>query len=240
MGNSAPLAAVVFDAVGTLIEPWPTVAEAYAHAAARQGVFLDHTMLRDRFRNAFALDETDEQRGPLSTGELIENRRWRRIVGAVLPEATDSERAFQELWSHFADPTSWRVFEDVAPAMNSLREMGVDVRIGSNFDARLRRVLVGFEPLAPLADSAIVSSEVGYRKPHEAFYRAACESLRLPPNRVLFVGDDPVNDLYGPRQAGLHALALDRRGRDPKAARNLLGVVDAIQDWAVHFNTHHH
>ena len=84
-----------------------------------------------------------------------------------------------------------------------LRGAGLPVRIASNFDGRLRAVAAGLPELAGFVDTLIISSEVGYRKPHPAFYAAACASLGLPTDRVLSVGDDPENDVLGAERAGL-------------------------------------
>lgn len=212
---------IVLDAVGTLIEPRPSVAAAYAGAARRQGVELDPAVVRARFRRHFNRDERDERRGPLATDEALEYRRWRRIVTGVLPEVPDPDRAFEELWDHFARPESWAVFDDVRQAAAGLEAAGIAVRVASNFDARLYRVLSGLPAIAHLAAGAVISSEVGYRKPHPAFYQAACRSLGLPPNQVLCVGDDVENDVHGPRRAGLHALLLDRGGWAPNTLPRL-------------------
>jgi putative hydrolase of the HAD superfamily len=211
----ADIGGIVLDAVGTLIDPRPTVAEAYAGAARRQGVVLEPAEVRRRFREHFGADEVDEGRGPLATDETHEARRWRRIVAGVLPELPDPARGFAELWDHFARPDSWRCFADAGPALRTLAEAGVPIRIASNFDARLRGIVGALPELAPWAETLIISSEVGYRKPHPAFYLAACASLGLPPHRVLCVGDDPENDLFGPARAGLRAALIDRDGRAP-------------------------
>ncbi|QDV38191.1 HAD family hydrolase [Tautonia plasticadhaerens] len=205
--------AVILDAVGTLIDPAPSVAEVYAGAARRQGLEVETGEVRRRFKEHFRRDELDDLRGPMVTDESIEYRRWRRIVGGVLPGLAEPDRAFLELWEHFGRPDAWRCFDDVIPAVGLLREAGLAVRVGSNFDGRLRQVLRGLPGLEPLADSVVISSEVGYRKPHPSFYRAACDRLELPPPVVLSVGDDPENDDAGARRAGLSAALIDRSGR---------------------------
>ncbi|MDX2037026.1 MAG: HAD-IA family hydrolase [Isosphaeraceae bacterium] len=210
--TTSEIAAVAFDAVGTLIEPFPSVARAYADAAERQGVVLDPAEVKTRFGRWFRVDEVDETKGPMATDEAIERARWRRIVGNVLPEVADPERAFQELWDHFGRATAWRVFDDVVPALEILRTAGVPFVTASNFDARLRSVLAGLPGLSDLAESAVISSLVGYRKPHSRFYACTAEALGVDPARVLFIGDDPVNDLEGPRRAGMSAARLDRGG----------------------------
>ncbi len=93
---------IVFDAVGTLIKPDPSVAEAYTATAARQGVELEPDDVRARFQVHFQSDEVHGNGGALSTDEATERRRWRMIVTGVLPEMPDLDRAFDELWEHFS------------------------------------------------------------------------------------------------------------------------------------------
>jgi putative hydrolase of the HAD superfamily len=206
---------IVFDAVGTLIRPEPSVAEAYAATAARQGVRLQPDVVRTRFQLHFANDEVRENGGAFSTDEETERRRWRKIVMGVLPEIPDLDRAFDELWEHFSTPGSWRCFPDVAPALRAFSAQGLAVCVGSNFDGRLRRVVQGLPELAECLESLIVSSEVGFRKPHPSFYHAACARLGLQPERVLCVGDDLENDVLGAIRAGLSGMLLDRAARAP-------------------------
>lgn len=218
---------VVFDAVGTLIEPSPPVADVYRAAAARQGVALEPEVIRDRFRRHFRDDDLDEMAGPMVTDEASELRRWRRIVGGVLPEVPEPGRAFEELWGHFARPGAWRCFPDVAGSVRRLSDAGFPVRVASNFDGRLRGVVAGLPEIAGLGESLFISSEVGFRKPHPEFYRAVCVALGLPPGQVLFVGDDPENDVEGPNRAGLRAARLDR-SRHPEAGPNVLPGLAAL------------
>src|SRR5207249_8911999 len=90
------IAGIVFDAVGTLIKPDPSVAVAYTTAARRQGVELEPAEVRGRFQVHFQSDEVHAEQGVLSTDEATERRRWRKIVGDVLPEIPEPERAFDE------------------------------------------------------------------------------------------------------------------------------------------------
>ena len=206
---------LVLDAVGTLIDPVPSVARVYADAALRQGLIVDEVEVKRRFGRHFRNDEVDEQLGPMVTDESIEYRRWRRIVANVLPDLPDQPKAFDELWDHFGRAEAWRCFPDVAEGLHTLRDNGYRVRIASNFDGRLRAVAAGLPELAGFVDALVISSEVGYRKPHPTFYAAACASLGLPTDSVLCVGDDPENDVLGAERAGLRGLLLDRDDRRP-------------------------
>jgi putative hydrolase of the HAD superfamily len=206
---------IVFDAVGTLIKPEPSVAEAYVAAASRQGVALDPEVVRARFDVHFQNGGVHAGQGVLSTDEMTERRRWRKIVKGVLPEVPDPDRAFDELWEHFGRPESWRCFADVSPAIGIFVEMGISLCVGSNFDGRLRRVVRGLPELGLGINSLVISSEVGYRKPHPLFFEAVCAHLNLPGSMVICVGDDLENDVLGAMRAGLRGLLLDRRSNGP-------------------------
>ena len=204
---------IVFDAVGTLIKPVPNVADAYTAAAARQGITLDPEEVRARFHAHFQSDTVHAAHGVLSTDEATERRRWRMIVMGVLPEIAEPDRAFDELWDHFGRAESWRCYPDVVPVLDCLADQQISVCVGSNFDGRLRRVVNGLPELEDRMEKLVISSEVGFRKPHPSFFQAACAQLGLPPEQVLCVGDDAENDVRGAIRAGLSALLLDRGTR---------------------------
>lgn len=215
-GYQGSFSGIVLDAVGTLIEPVPSVAEAYAAAAQAQGVELDTEIVRARFAAAFSAAEESDGRSSWETDEARERARWRRIVGSVLPEVPNPSLAFEGLWLHFGLPESWRAFEDDEGLLSSAEEAGIVCCVASNFDARLRAILRGIKPLERLESSAVISSEVLFRKPHPSFYAAAEGVLGIDRTQLLFVGDDWTNDVEGPLRAGFGgALLLDRKGRRP-------------------------
>jgi putative hydrolase of the HAD superfamily len=206
---------IVLDAVGTLIEPVPSVSHAYAHAAKRQGVEIDIAVLKSRFRASFRVQESDAAADRWVTDEACERRRWRRIVAECLPEVPDHQSAFEELWVHFGDPKSWRVYSDVEPALRVFRRSGIRLCIGSNFDSRLRQVVSGLPPLAGWPDPLLISSEIGFRKPHPSFYLAAARALNLRGPEILSVGDDRENDGNGAIRAGLRSHLIVRTNDVP-------------------------
>jgi putative hydrolase of the HAD superfamily len=221
------VAGLVIDAVGTLIEATPPVAEIYTQIARRQGLAVSADEVKALFHRHFGEDEVDEMHGPLATDESCERQRWVRIVGNVLPDLPEPERGFQELWDHFGRSDAWRCFADVPSSLRALEVAGMPVRIASNFDGRLRQVVQGLPPLARWSESLIISSEIGYRKPHPSFYKAACASLALPPEQVLCVGDDPENDGHGPRRAGCLSVLIHRGGPPPEDLPHFPGL-DAL------------
>ena len=201
----------MFDAVGTLIYPEPSVAQVYAETGRRFGSNLTQAEVAERFRQAFRQHEQDDFAGSLQTSEEAEFARWRRIVGQVLVDVTDPESCFDQLFEHFARSAAWRTFPDVPRALDQLVSRGHTVGIASNFDERLLGIS---RQLAPLdrCQFVLVSSQIGFRKPHRKFFEAIASHVGLPADQILYVGDDRVNDLDGARTIGMPSVLVDRSG----------------------------
>lgn len=208
----ANIRAIAFDAVGTLIDPYPGVAAAYRNAAGVLGLDLPEETIRVRFAKAFARDENADGH---RTDEARERLRWRAIVGDCLPELSpdQADAAFESLWTHFAEARNWRLFPDSAEAIHALANAGYRLCVASNFDSRLRQVWAGLVGDTLPLSNLVISSEVGCRKPGATFYDAVTKALDMPASEILFVGDDFENDFRVPRLAGFEAVLVDRRGR---------------------------
>lgn len=204
-----PVAAVLFDAVGTLIEPDPPVAEAYQAAGRRFGSQLSSQQILGRFRAAFARQERlDAAESGDRTDEPRERRRWQAIVGEVFDDVADSAGLFDALWRHFAASAHWRLCPGAADCWRELSARGLALGIASNFDARLLAVCEGLAPLDECR-RVFVSSQLGVRKPNPAFFAAIAERLRLPPERILLAGDDLDNDFLAAAAAGWQSVLID-------------------------------
>jgi len=92
--------------------------------------------------------------------------------------------------------------EAMIGALGRLRAAGVPVAIVSNSlgDDCYR----GFD-LAALADVAVISSEVGVRKPSRAIYEIACTRLDVPPAECVMI-DDLEHNLQGAERIGIRGL----------------------------------
>lgn len=60
-------------------------------------------------------------------------------------------------------------------------------------------------PLGRYFQFSIPAGEAGVAKPHPAIFQAAARRAGLPVENLLHIGDDPVCDVLGARDAGLHA-----------------------------------
>jgi putative hydrolase of the HAD superfamily len=197
--------AVLFDAVGTLIRPVPDVHEVYATFGRRFGSRHDAASIKTRFRQAFANHDSQGE-----TNEQRERTRWRNIVSQVFDDVPDADESlFSELWDHFAEPVHWRLYEDVLPIWDFLRQRNMLVAIASNFDARLEAICRGVHPLDEV-DQVFCSSLVGFSKPRPEFFAHVRRELGLEANELLKVGDSLENDIEGARAAGWQAIWIHR------------------------------
>jgi putative hydrolase of the HAD superfamily len=208
-----PIRWIIFDAVGTLIRPNPSVSEAYFATAQRFGSRLSLSEIAERFSKSFRDSESrlfDSSSSYIASNDEIEIARWRWIVREVVPDANDSEACFRDLWDHFANPNSWICFDDVQQSLEELRKTGIKLGIASNFDSRLHSVCQDHPALRSIS-FRMVSSEAGFRKPAALFYEQLIERCQTPAEQVLMIGDDPIHDVSAAKSAGLQAMLVDRK-----------------------------
>ncbi len=214
----AGLRAVVFDAVGTLLHPDPPAVIVYSRVTRRFGSQVSEAMIERRFRRAFQDEEQLDREGGWQTSETREIERWRHIVGRVLDDVRDLETCFRELFHHFARPESWCCQPDAGRVLEAMAGRGLTLALASNYDSRLRTVVQGKPELRAIRH-LIISSEVGWRKPAKEFFAAVCRSVGQPPDKILYVGDDPINDYQGATAAGLRAVLFDPKREETGVLR---------------------
>lgn len=212
MAGVRKIRAVLFDAVGTLIRPVPSVADAYLAVARQFGSRRTREEIAVRFPMAFA--QADGAREPglsrPATNQQAERERWQTIVAAVLDDLPDARGApFEMLWEHFSQARHWRLFDDVAAAWHATQNSGLLVGIASNFDDRLAAVCRGLPPL-DRCEHLFWSARVGWPKPAPEFFAAIEREIGFSSDEILLIGDDYTNDYLGATDAGWHAALICR------------------------------
>ena len=208
------LQAVLFDAVGTLIELREPVGETYRRAAAEQGRELPAWRIEDAFQRVVARAEA------MVFPELAADARpaaerewWRRIVRSTFlaVDSTlrfpDAERLFDGLFAHYAGPEAWQLRAGARETLVAVAASRLRVGIASNLDHRLPLVLEQLE-IASFFDSITLPHQCGFRKPEAGFYHWACQSLGAPPGATAMVDDQ----LAGAAEAGLQAEPAPKAG----------------------------
>lgn len=206
---------VTLDAAGTLIDHCWDPGGIAADAARSAGYFFD----RDEARDAYGLVQSQyraEQERLERIGERGAIRAmWQRQMADWLSEMGGERFDAPAVLSNFEElafgPKShvFRLFDDVRPALDAIKAMGIPTAVISNWDHTLFGVLESLG-IDGEFEFVIASLVLGVEKPDPRIFYKACEQGCVAPENVLHVGDSIVDDLYGASRAGLHALLVDR------------------------------
>ena len=222
--------AVYFDAVGTLLFPSRPALETYQLLAREDGSSESIEILSQRFRQAYNREEEIDRANRWLTDEPREVLRWRRIVEATLPQLRDPATGFQRLFAHYARADSWNVTAGAGQVLDTLTDRGLRLGMASNFDARLADVVRHQPALSPVRHALIISSQVGFRKPAQAFFERVIASADCPASAILFVGDDLDNDFEGARAAGLVPVLFDPQDRYQSIRPRIHSLLELLAD----------
>lgn len=144
-------------------------------------------------------------------------RKLEERLSRIFAETTWDEAKTLEACRRFMTPIFGiaRLYDDVLPALNSLKERGIKTAIVSNTPWGSPSVLWREElarlGLADAVDLAVFCTDCGWRKPARQIFDYTLEKLQATPECCLFVGDDPRWDIAGPHVVGMDALLIDRR-----------------------------
>lgn len=147
--------------------------------------------------------------------------------GVPLP---DMDCLIDEIWRRVGDhPLDDRAVE----AVRELRRRGMESVLYSNMvrpserrAGTLEEAGLGFMALACFPES-------GYGKPDPRVYQFACQVAGVPPERMLFVGDDPEKDIVGPMKAGMRAAWINAEaepGSTPAMAVNGVLILSHLSE----------
>lgn len=161
--------------------------------------------------------------------ETVDGLRARRLaVAEQLPEsAHDISALRRELYRQLAeeagcDPSMAdealaefqrlrnrvTLYEDVIPALEILGRDRLLVAL-TNGTADLDVIGLG-----GYFDARFSAAGLGARKPEAAIFEGVCARVSLSPADIVHVGDDPENDVIGPRRVGMPAVWLNRSGME--------------------------
>ena len=132
--------------------------------------------------------------------------RFARTLDRMRVMSSDEKDAFAEELTRLHMSHVRAVTTAPAARVQAIRQLAPHYRLGllSNFDdAQCGRAVLGDTGVAELFESVIISAEVRLRKPDPRIFRRMLATLDLKPPEVLFVGDTPVDDVWGAYHVGI-------------------------------------
>lgn len=221
---SSSIRVVFFDAADTLFHVHGSVAEIYLRHAVECGFSQKPDSLvaiKQAFSRAFR--EAPPPVFPAAEPARIKQSErlwWFDIVHHVFYRVGMFERFddfLDQVFRAFEEPELWRLFPETASTLVRLKERDLELGIISNFDSRLFTVMRGLG-IADAFDTVTISSLAQAAKPAPQIFHVAVEKHAVDPEEALHVGDSLRDDVEGAKKAGLHAVLLDREGRQQEAS----------------------
>ncbi|MEW6553078.1 MAG: HAD-IA family hydrolase [Actinomycetota bacterium] len=227
---------VFFDAGETLVHPMPSFPELFMQVCSEHGLEVDLDILRTATRSLMAGVEERQRQGYTFSNESSKSRRfWLDFYGGLVREMgyEQGDGALPlALYDTFSLPANYGAYHDALETLRELRRRGLRMGLISNFEPWLEDLLDDLGLLEYL-EVLVISGKEDYEKPHPRIYELALERGGVPPRRALHVGDSPISDYDGAREAGMRAVLLDRWGRFPdfpgesvRDLRELPGLLD--------------
>jgi HAD superfamily hydrolase (TIGR01549 family) len=119
------------------------------------------------------------------------NNWWLTIFEDLFPQSPDVAR---RMWALFKNNYFDSLFPDSRPILERLKRRGVPMGIISNYGTHLLDLLPKLE-IFDYFDFIIVSAIVGVAKPHPRIFEIAVEEAGVPPEQLLYVGDNVGDDI---------------------------------------------
>ena len=148
-----------------------------------------------------------------------------RLTGSPQPrQALELNHAYwQEFYQHMA----------LAPeALRVLDALRGDFRLAlvSNHTTEIQLEKIDRLGIADCFDAIVTSEEAGCEKPDRAIFQFALSRLDAAPDEAAMIGDHPVGDIAGARQAGIRAIYTRQFAGDGPPDLEADDQVDTIQD----------
>ena len=225
-----PLETLLLDAGGVMIFPnWDRV----AGTLSRHGIRTTGDALRAV--EPPAKRAIDEARRIATSDDAQRGGQYFDLVldAAGVPRSGERERALAEIYGYHQTENIWETVPDeVRPALEALRTLGVTLAVASNSNGVLHRVLnrVG---LTPYFDAVCDSCLEGVEKPDPRFFEIVMERAGGRRESTMHVGDLYHVDVTGARSAGIAAMLLDPHDLYPDVdvarVRSLSELVERVR-----------
>lgn len=215
---SSPFEIVFLDAGETILYPHPSFSELFARVVTDSGVPVSARDVEDvRRRLAPHLVDMAEDSGAgggISLSEESSRTFWTFLYRRFLEELGHGgdEALVDRLFTVFSRTSTYRLYDDVLPALQALSESGYRLGLISNFERWLEEMLVELE-VGHIFDVAVISGIEGVEKPDASIYRRALDKAGVDAARAVHVGDSPGLDVEPARSVGMATVLLDRLGR---------------------------
>lgn len=212
---------VSIDAFDTLYKPTAPIFQQYFDVSSTLGFAKSAADIERDFPIVYAEIKEKWPNYGKSVG-FDSDTWWKELIVKVYniehySKSEKSNELCERLIAHFTGGGAYRVFDDVIPVLEKLRDRGVVLVASSNSDSRVHGILDSLKILKYF-DNVVLSYDVDYSKPSRQFFDSILKQSfpDLPKGQLLercwHVGDKYKEDFVGLIKSGWNGVLLDRDG----------------------------
>ncbi len=208
------IAGIFFDFGGTLFDYYPSNIEMWIKIAKRLGV--DISLDDPRIREGMRKQSTEFERlgKPFSQISKTELHTLNcHVLAALEIDGKDAQPIIDAEFTAREEGTMFQLYSDAPETLRKIKQMGIKIGLLSNTTKRLaalRRPTMEENGILHFFDTIILSVEVGFEKPQKEIFQIALQKLGINnPAQAMHVGDSPITDVKGARNAGLIPVLFD-------------------------------
>ena len=206
----AAIRAITLDLDNTLWDVIPVIERAERNTQRYMDQNFPKIAKRYTFDDVRRLREQIYRACPEIRHDLTELRR--QVFLHLLDECGyDSCHASELLGRFLADRNRVELFPDVLPA---LKQLSATVPLVSLSDGNACLDTIGIQQYFV---GSVTAADVGAMKPDPRGFHQACSIAGEPPFDILHVGDHPLYDMYGARNAGMQTMWMARTDEAEKS-----------------------
>ena len=184
--------AVVFDLDHTLFDRYATINKLVPQ-------LRKHFDLADGITDEFFIQELSY------ADKHFVHKGWRGIynylvekgIFKTVPSFSEYTEIVLRHFKHLAEK-----YEFAVPTLEKIRSMGYRIGLITNGNATLQYKKLEMLELTDEFDEIIVSGDTPYEKPDKEIFLMMAEKMGIEPGEMMYVGDHPLNDIEGSRNAG--------------------------------------
>jgi putative hydrolase of the HAD superfamily len=201
--------AVIFDYIGTLVNCRNYTIDASKlklyNVLVAEGFDVD----KDTFLNAYNLAHEKYRKVRYEQLREVTNAVWvaEALCNLGFEVTADDPRVKAALNIFFQDFINTLELREGAKKLIKQAQQQSKIALISNFThspviyKSLRKV-----GISKFFNAVVVSEEVGWRKPSSRIFQAALNKLQVQPHEAVYIGDSPIEDIKGAKDAGLKTI----------------------------------
>ncbi len=208
---------VTFDAAGTLLKSsWEPELLA-VDSALQIGLQIDTEKAKGVFLDILKKNRDRHEDIELRADPAEIKAFWIGLIAQWLDEIQQDSMCSREIYELTSQKIFsgkgevFSVYDDVLYVLDELRNKSMKLGVISNWDSSLHNILQSLK-LDSYFDFVIASLEFGTEKPDPKIFHFALEKANVNAQHALHIGDSFEDDYLGAKNAGWHAILLDREG----------------------------